>query len=225
MKYQWILFDADETLYDFPSFEGLKRTLAPYGIDLTPQELEDYEKINQPLWIKYQQQKLDIQDLKRLRFMNFSERTGIDPLRLNDEFGEHMANVSKPLPNTMETLELLKNKVFMGIITNGCVAMQELRLAKTHTANFFKFVLSSEEAGIPKPNSEIFAQAFQKMQQIKPVNKNQILMVGDSLSSDIAGGNAFGVDTCWLNRNDNPEDFTIKPTYTIKNISELIFLL
>ncbi|VEJ08916.1 pyrimidine 5'-nucleotidase [Actinobacillus delphinicola] len=222
MKYKWILFDADQTLFSFSSYQGLVNVCAKYGMDFTKQDFEEYENINQPLWLQYQQQKIDVNQLKCYRFQNLSKKIGIDPLQINAELMDQMATLSPAYRETIPMLEKLHGKVNMGIITNGFASMQQARLDFTKTAKFFDLLIISEEVGVPKPQTGIFSAAFDQIQQRFPVQKSQILMVGDSLSSDIAGGNAFGFDTCWLNQHQQTSPEHIKPTFEITNISDLV---
>lgn len=219
MKYQWILFDADETLYSFNSYLGLKPMLARYGIDFTPQDYADFQSINQPLWVAYQNQEITAKELQMTRFAKLAEQTGQDPLALNQELMAEMALASKPLDNTLEMLNQLKGKVKMGIITNGFRALQRKRLENTHTTDFFELVVVSEDVGVAKPDQRIFDYAFEKMGEI---DKSKVLMVGDTLASDILGGNRSGIDTCWFNPTAKQNDTAIQPTYEIRSILTLV---
>ncbi len=219
MKYQWILFDADETLFSFNSYLGLKAMLVRYGIEFSEADYEAFQAINKPLWVAYQNKEITIQELQTTRFAKLAEQTGKDPLALNKELMAEMAIVSKPLPNVMEMLNALYGKVKMGIITNGLDALQQKRLENTGTTKFFEMVVVSEVVGVAKPNAKIFEYAFE---QIGDVDKSQILMVGDTLSSDILGANGVGIDSCWFNHIGENNTTEIKPTYEITDIKQLI---
>lgn len=219
MKYQWILFDADETLYSFNSYLGLKPMLARYGIDFTLQDYADFQSINQPLWVAYQNQEITARELQITRFAKLAAQTGQDPLALNQELMAEMALASKPLENTLEMLNLLKDKVKMGIVTNGFRALQRKRLENTFTTDFFELVVVSEDVGVAKPDKRIFDYAFEQMGKI---DKSKILMVGDTLASDILGGNQSGIDTCWFNPTAKHNDTDIQPTYEIRSILTLV---
>ncbi len=219
MKYQWILFDADETLFSFNSYLGLKAMLARYGIKFSEADYDAFQAINKPLWVAYQNKEITIQELQTTRFAKLAEQTGKDPLALNKELMAEMAIVSKPLPNVMEMLNALYGKVKMGIITNGLDALQQKRLDNTGTTKFFEIVVVSEVVGVAKPNAYIFESAFE---QIGDVDKSQILMVGDTLSSDILGANGVGIDSCWFNHTGENNTTEIKPTYEITDIKQLI---
>lgn len=219
MKYQWILFDADETLFSFNSYLGLKAMLVRYGIEFSEADYDAFQAINKPLWVAYQNKEITIQDLQTIRFAKLAEQTGKDALDLNKELMAEMAIVSKPLPNVMNMLNALYGKVKMGIITNGLEALQQKRLENTGTTKFFETVVVSEVVGVAKPNAKIFEYAFEK---IGNIDKSQILMVGDTLSSDILGANGVGIDSCWFNHTGENNTTEIKPTYEITDIKQLI---
>lgn len=219
MKYQWILFDADETLFSFRSFGGLQKVLARYGLEFNEQDYAAFQAVNQRLWIAYQNQEIDAEGLQRQRFSRLAALTGEDPLKLNALLMEEMALLSLPLENTVATLQALQGKCKMGIITNGFNAMQQKRLNNTQTAPFFELLVVSENVGIAKPDKRIFEYAFAQMGN---VDKRRILMVGDTLSSDIVGGQNAGIDTCWFNPHQKPNDSDVRPTYEIHSMLQLI---
>lgn len=219
MKYQWILFDADETLFSFRSFGGLQKVLARYGLEFNEQDYATFQAVNQRLWIAYQNQEIDAEGLQRQRFSRLAALTDEDPLKLNALLMEEMALLSLPLENTVATLQALQGKCKMGIITNGFNAMQQKRLDNTQTAPFFELLVVSENVGIAKPDKRIFEYAFAQMGN---VDKRRILMVGDTLSSDIVGGQNAGIDTCWFNPHQKPNDSDVRPTYEIHSMLQLI---
>lgn len=219
MKYQWILFDADETLFSFYSFDGLKAVLARYGIAFTELDYADFQAVNQPLWVAYQNNEISAETLQRTRFEKLAAQTGQDPLVLNQQLMEEMAWVSKPLVNTVEMLQALHGKAKMGIITNGFKALQQKRLDNTQTGQFFELVAVSEDVGVAKPDPKIFEYAFSLMGEF---DRSRVLMVGDTLASDILGAQNVGIDSCWFNPHGKANDTLIQPTYEIRSIIELI---
>lgn len=219
MKYQWILFDADETLFSFNSFLGLKAMLQRYGIDFTQADYDAFQAVNKPLWVAYQNKEISAEGLQRTRFAQLAEQTGQDPLVLNQELMAEMALVSVPLENVREMLEALHGKVKMAIITNGFNALQQKRLQNTDTLHFFDTVIVSEKVGVAKPDPRIFEAAFAEMGEF---DKRKVLMVGDTLSSDVQGGINVSIDTCWFNPAGVANDTGIQPTYEIRSILDLI---
>lgn len=219
MKYQWILFDADETLFSFNSYLGLKSMLARENIAFSVDDYAQFQAVNKPLWVEYQNQAITAEQLQRIRFEKLSRQTGKDPLTLNKELMAEMALVSLPLKDTVAMLNALSGKVKMGIITNGFDSLQQKRLENTHTATFFEFVVASEIAGVAKPDPHIFNVAFEKMGEFDP---KKVLMVGDTLASDIQGGINVGIDTCWFNPESAKNETAIRPTYEIQSMLSLI---
>lgn len=219
MKYQWILFDADETLFSFNSYLGLKAMLERDGIAFSLEDYAAFQAVNQPLWVKYQNKEITAEELQYIRFEKLSQQTGRDPFMLNQALMAEMAVVSQPLENVKQMLEALYGKVKMAIITNGFDSLQQKRLENTGTAKFFDVVVSSEKVGVAKPDPLIFEAVFAEMGEFDP---KKVLMVGDALASDIQGGINVGIDTCWFNPKLKVNDTAIQPTYEIHSMLELI---
>ncbi|QLB20153.1 noncanonical pyrimidine nucleotidase, YjjG family [Vespertiliibacter pulmonis] len=219
MKYQWVLFDADETLFSFNSYLGLKAIFSRENIDFSIEDYNAFQAVNQPLWVQYQNKEITAEELQRIRFEKLSQKTGKDPRVLNQELMEEMAVVSQPLEHVQTMLEALSHKVKMAIISNGFESLQHKRLVNTNTLHFFDIVMTSERAGIAKPDPLIFEAVFDQMGK---VDLNRVLMVGDTLSSDIQGGINVGIDTCWYNPEEKLNELNIKPTYEIRSMLELI---
>lgn len=210
MQYDWILFDADETLFSFDAFAGLKAMFKELDVDFTEQDFAEYQAVNKPLWVKYQNGEITAKQLQEDRFLVWANRLDIAPAELNRRFLNAMADVCQPLEGVREILPLLAQKAKLGIITNGFVQLQQIRLEKTGLREYFEWVVISEEVGVAKPDVAIFKHAFQLMGD---PDKSRILMVGDNAGSDILGGINAGIDTCWLNVDGKslPED--IEPTF------------
>ena len=219
MRYNWVLFDADETLFSFNSYLGLTSMLKRYGIDFSREDYDAFQAVNKLLWVAYQNNEITAQDIQMRRFAKLAEQTGVDQIKLNQELMAEMAKVSKPLDGVMEMLEALHPKVKMGIITNGFTELQQQRLQNTQTEKFFDIVVVSEQIGVAKPDRKVFDYAFSQMDDL---DKTKILMVGDTLASDILGGYNSGIDTCWFNHANLENDTKIQPTYEIKDIRELV---
>ena len=219
MRYNWVLFDADETLFSFNSYLGLTAMLKRYGIDFTREDYDAFQAVNKLLWVAYQNNEITAEDIQMRRFAKLAEQTGVHQIQLNQELMAEMAKVSKPLDGVMEMLETLYPEVKMGIITNGFTELQQHRLQNTQTEKFFEIVVVSEQIGVAKPDRKVFDYAFSQMDKL---DKTKILMVGDTLASDILGGYNSGIDTCWFNHANLVNDTKIQPTYEIKDIRELV---
>lgn len=222
MKYSHILFDADETLFSFNAFEGLKQALSKYGVHFTVQHYQEYQSVNAPLWQDYQAGKIDAATLQITRFAAWAEHLNVSPQQLNEDFLSAMATICKPLPGAYSLLNYLENKASLSIITNGFAALQERRLAQTGLTDKFDLMVISELIGVAKPHPDIFEHTLSRLGQ---PDKRNVLMVGDTPSSDILGANQFGIDSCWLRHDKQICPHNIKPTYTVSSLTELEHLL
>lgn len=218
MKYQWIFFDADDTLFSFDAFAGLQKLFSDYGVDFQRNDFEEFQRINKPLWVQYQNAEITAEQLQVTRFASWAKKLNKKPVELNDHYLTAMADICKPLEQVVETLEVLKERANLGIITNGFTTLQKLRLEKTGLADWFQFVTISEEVGIAKPDPRIFEYS---LELAKVKDRSQVLMVGDNLDSDILGGHNANIDTCWLHYN-RVNNSNIKPTYSIGCFDKLL---
>lgn len=222
MQYQWILFDADETLFHFDAFAGLKLMFNRFDIDFTLTDFEIYQRVNKPLWVDYQDGVISAAELQTKRFIEWGERIGVTAQHLNSEFLKAMAEICDLLPGAKTLIEDLAGKASLGIITNGFTELQTVRLEKTGLLNAFHHVIISEEVGIAKPDVGIFDHALTRMNNPE---RSQVLMVGDNPHSDILGGLNAGLDTCWLNATEQERPDGITPHYEVKSLTELHRLL
>ncbi|MEH0665044.1 pyrimidine 5'-nucleotidase [Vibrio scophthalmi] len=222
MKYDWILFDADDTLFHFDAFKGMQLMFSRKGVVFTEQDYDHYQAINKPLWVKYQEGKINADELKHTRFVEWAQKLNTTTAELNRAFLEAMADICTLLPGAKELMEALNGRAKLGIITNGFTELQAIRLERTGMSEYFEHVIISEEVGVAKPDLAIFAHAHEKMAQ--PC-KSKVLMVGDNPHSDILGGINFGIETCWLNTHRLPNVEGITPNYTVESLFDLKAIL
>ncbi|WP_029591291.1 pyrimidine 5'-nucleotidase [Franconibacter pulveris] len=222
MKWDWILFDADETLFTFDAFGGLQRMFLDYSVTFTAEDYQDYQAINKPLWVDYQNGTITALQLQHQRFESWAERLNVPASDLNRAFLNAMAEICAPLPGAVSLLDSLKGKAKLGIITNGFTALQQIRLERTGLRDYFDLIVISEEVGVAKPDPRVFDYALARMGNPP---RERVLMVGDTAESDILGGINAGIATCWLNHHGRtlPED--IAPLYQVTSLSELEQLL
>ena len=222
MNWDWIFFDADETLFTFDSFGGLQRMFLDYSITFTAEDFQDYQAVNKPLWVDYQNGAITALQLQHQRFDVWAERLSVTPGSLNDAFLNAMAEICAPLPGAVSLLDSLKGKAKLGIITNGFTALQQIRLERTGLRDYFDALVISEEVGVPKPDPRIFDYALTLAGN---PDRSRVLMVGDTAESDIRGGNNAGLATCWLNAHNRELPEGINPTWTVASLDELEQLL
>ena len=222
MNWDWIFFDADETLFTFDSFGGLQRMFLDYSVTFTDEDFQDYQAINKPLWVDYQNGAITALQLQHQRFQSWADRLNVAPGDLNNAFLNAMAEICAPLPGAASLLTALKGKAKLGIITNGFTALQQIRLERTGFRDYFDLLVISEQVGVAKPDPKIFDYA---LAQAGNPDRSHVLMVGDTAESDIKGGNNAGLATCWLNAHGRALPEGIHPTWTVTSLNELEQLL
>ncbi|GAL56779.1 pyrimidine 5'-nucleotidase [Pseudescherichia vulneris] len=218
MNWDWIFFDADETLFTFDSFSGLQRMFLDYSVTFTAEDFQDYQAINKPLWVDYQNGAITSLQLQHQRFQSWADRLSVQPGDLNSAFVNAMAEICAPLPGAVSLLNALQGKCKMGIITNGFTALQQIRLERTGLRDHFDLIVISEQVGVAKPHPHIFDYA---LEQAGNPARSRVLMVGDTAESDILGGMNAGLATCWLNAHNRTLPEGINPTWTVTSLSEL----
>jgi YjjG family noncanonical pyrimidine nucleotidase len=221
-NYEWILFDAEGTLFDFDLFRILHHMFAERHVNFTPQDFSQYQNLNKQLWTKYQTHKMTAHQLLHNRFQSWADKLKTKTEVLNSAYFQTMANLCVPNEHVVELLEKLHPNTKLGIITNGFTELQDLRLEKTGLKEFFEVVIVSQEVGIAKPHAKIFEYAIEKMGNPAPGN---VLLVGDNIRSDIGGGNNAGFDTCWYNVDKSTAPQNIKPTYEVASFAALDALI
>lgn len=227
MKYEIIIFDADETLFDFKKSEreAFKNTMLEFGVDYEPKyHLKIYQDINTAIWKEFEEGLITQEKLKTDRFRRLSEAINMDfdANELAKSYMNHLADGSFLLEGAIALIESLKEKYKLLIVTNGLTHVQNKRIKKSIIAHHFEDIVISEEVKVSKPNPKIFEIALKNFNH---VDKSKVLMVGDSLTSDIQGGINFEIDTCWYNPNKIRNMKNIKPTYEISSFDELRDLL
>lgn len=219
VAYQYILFDLDDTLFDFPADQALALALQHYSVTLTAELLADYQALNHALWQQYNVGEIDAQTLKAARFSVLAPLAGTDPLTLNARFLQEILACSQPLRGVEQTLSRLHGRVGLGIITNGFADVQRARLNRSRLDRYFDFMLISEEEGVTKPDPRIFLSALTRMPD---VSAEDVLMVGDNPGTDVAGATAAGMDSCWFNLRH--QRIAVQATHVIEEFEQLLGL-
>lgn len=216
--WDWILFDADDTLFHFDAFAGLQRLFQQYDVHFTDIDYHEYQSVNQPLWTDYQNGAITALQLQHQRFQGWADKLSVTPMDLNNGFLAAMAELCVPLKGAVNLLNTLKGHVKMGIITNGFTALQQARLEHTGFLGYFDLLVISEQVGHAKPHPAIFDYAFSQMGNPP---RDRVMMVGDNPASDILGGMNAGLKTCWLNADNRPLPEGIAPTWQVASLEEL----
>ncbi len=223
MRYQWILFDADDTLFDYAKAEeqALESAFTAFGVTLETGHVELYQEINHRIWQSFERGEITLPELKIRRFEQLFEAAGLEgnPARFSASYLEGLAQGTYLIDGAEQVVHDLHGRIGMVIVTNGIQDVQRPRLAGSTLNGCFADMVISEEIGIAKPEPGIFDAAFSKMGN---PDKHDVLIVGDSLTSDIRGGSNYGIDTCWYNPERKPRVNDVTITYEIHQLSEVV---
>jgi 2-haloacid dehalogenase len=226
VKYKWFLFDADGTLFDYDKAEGeaLRRTFEAFGFEFAPSHAETYRRINSEIWLQFEQGRISQERLRTRRFELLFEalQVGCDPVAFSSRYLRNLAEGSELIDGAEEVVRSLQSQAGLMIITNGLADVQRPRFARSAIGDCFVDIVISEEVGAAKPHKKIFDVAFEKMDGPK---KEDVLIVGDSLTSDIKGGNNYGIDTCWFNARRQPREGDVEIRHEIADLRELLNLV
>lgn len=226
MPYTWLLFDADGTLfaYDGAEEEALQNVFAHYQLPFDEVVAETYKRINQGMWRRLEEQTITLMDLRWQRFADLFDELEIqqDSLAFSKTYLHYLGQSAHLIPGTLEVLDKLRGRYRMAIITNGINDVQQSRIRLSGLGRYFPFVFTSEAIGVFKPARGFFDAVFAGIGQ--PAKEN-VLVIGDSLSSDIAGGVGYGLDTCWYNPRGEQDKNGYPITYEIRELRELLEIL
>lgn len=226
MGYQTLLFDLDDTLLDFKAAEknALTILLEETGVEPVTENIQQYSKINQRFWNLYEKGKIDRNKLLSQRFEDFFGIHGqnVDGTEMDRRFRSHLEEGHFLIEGCVELLDELKQSFELYAVTNGVSKTQYRRLTDSGLLPYFKNIFVSEDTGYQKPMPEYFDYVFHR---IPAFSHSNALIIGDSLTSDITGGNKAGIDSCWFNPEKQENLLNIEPTYQIQRLSELHHIL
>lgn len=200
MHYATLLFDLDHTLLDSDESERLayQHTMATIGLAEPGTYFDRYVAINRAMWNAVEAGDMQPSEVRHRRFERFTSELGIDadPYEMAEAFVWGLGNFGELYDGAREVLESLAEGATLAMVTNGLSDVQRTRIDRLDLGGYFQTVIISSEVGVTKPRPEIFDLAFDGLGRPDP---STALMIGDSLTSDIAGGHGYGVDTCWYN--------------------------
>ncbi len=224
MKYTWLLFDADDTLFDFPKAESnaLRWTFEQLRLPYFSGYAQIYKRCNQLVWEKFERGEVTSVELRTLRFRLLFDELGLtaDPETVSPVYLQNLALGSDLLEGAGELMRALEGHFRLALVTNGLADVQRPRLARSALRDSFAHVFISEEMGVAKPESGFFDLVFRAL---GGPPKSEVLIIGDSLTSDMAGGINYGIDTCWYNPKGKPTGLPV--TCQVQHLSEILKIL
>ena len=227
MIYKFLLFDLDHTLLDFDTAEdvALTQLLKEEGVEDIKAYKNYYVPMNKALWKDLEQKKITKQELVNTRFAKLFAHFGIekDGAYLAERYQFFLSKQGQIFPGVEDLLKKLIHQGFeLYAATNGITFIQTGRLEQSGIAPYFKEIFISEQLHTQKPDAAFYEKIGSR---IPDFDKNQTLMIGDSLSADIQGGNNAGIDTIWYNPHHLENKTLAKPTYEVDSYQALLEIL
>jgi len=224
-RYDILLMDADGTLFDFIKAEAtaLEGAFGDLELPFSPEVLSLYHDINDRLWKCLEKGEVTRDELVRLRFRRLFDALKLpdapDAAIMNKSYIENLSRCGFLLEGAYDVCEKLSSLCRLFIITNGLLKVQTGRFADCPISRFFEKIFISEQLGFNKPKKQYFDAVADAIPGYDPA---RVLVVGDSLSSDIQGGINAGLDVCWFNPGGIKNGTSLKPDYEIKALDELL---
>lgn len=222
MKYKILLFDLDDTLLDFAANEddSLSKLFKQHGYTLTDEVFQLYASVNRQLWADYENGVIELREVLNSRFSKTMTKLGVsvDGTEWEDQYREHLGNGCQLVKGALEVCQSLSKSHRLYVVTNGVAKTQLKRLKQAGLYEYFEAIYDSQSIGFQKPTIEFFDYVIS---HIEDFNKSEALIIGDSLNTDIRGGNLAGIDTCWMKGKTQMSSTEIQSTYTITRLDEL----
>ena len=224
LKYKFLLFDLDHTLLDFDAAEDIALTqlLEEEGVEDIQTYKDYYVPMNKALWKDLEQKKITKAELIKTRFAKLFAHSVIekDGAYLAERYQFFLSKQGQTFPGVEDLLKKLISKGYeLYAATNGVTYIQTGRLEQSGIAPYFKEIFISEQLHTQKPDAEFYEKIGAR---IPNFDKNQTLMIGDSLSADIQGGNNAGIDTIWYNPHHLENKTQAQPTYEVDSYQALL---
>lgn len=221
-RYDFLLLDADDTIFDFLRCEesALKKALDAAGLPSGREIIDGYSEINLKYWKMLERREITKERLMYARFEEFAAHFGFDTdtCALAEGYASSLAYQHFLFPGALECCRELAKDRELYIITNGIGPVQEKRISDSGLMSYVKDVFISDYIGAVKPSPEYFRKASER---IPGFDREAALVVGDSLSSDIRGGIGAGIDVCWVNPDGTPAPDGMKINYVIDRFVRL----
>lgn len=226
-KFTTILWDVDGTLLDFLYSQkyAITKCFRTAGRDITEEQIKRYSQINDDYWRRLELGEITKDQLLTGRFATLFEEYKIKDIDLAvfaKEYQEALGSVFSFIDDSLTICKALQEKVRQYVITNGVTATQMNKLKLSGLVEAMDGIFISEQIGTPKPAKEFFDYC---LKHIEEKDKSKLLIVGDSLSSDIKGGVLSGIPTCWYRPEGAINDTPYHPDYEISDLHMLYDIL
>lgn len=223
MKYKYLLFDLDNTLWDFDLSQriALENLLKAEEVEDIESYIDYYNIVNKDLWLRLEKKEITREYLVENRFKLLFKKFGkeVDGNDFARKYEKQLGQEAHSFSGSEKTLKLLTlNGYEIYAATNGLSKIQRSRLSNSSLSQYFKEVFISEEMDCQKPDVEFYEYIYEKVN----ANKYEMLMIGDSENADIQGAMNFGIDSVLVTKN---LDINTNATYKINRIEDLVDIL
>lgn len=219
-----ILWDVDGTLLNFPAAEkcAILACFARFGLgECTDAMLADYSEINRKYWKMLERGELTKPQVLEGRFYEFFGKYGLNTAvvpAFNREYQVRLGDTVVFNDDAYALVQRLAGRVKQYAVTNGTRVAQERKLRASGLDALLDGVFISELVGAEKPMQGFFDAVFTAIEQYA---KDEMLIVGDSLTSDMRGGNNAGIRCCWYNPEAQPGDVSLRIDHEIRDLREV----
>lgn len=223
-----ILWDVDGTLLDFPAAEkaAIEKCFEVFSLgNCTDEMLADYSIINSRYWKMLENGEMTKPEILVGRFREFFGKYSLDVScaeAFNEEYQMRLGDTVVFYETALQTVNALKGKVLQCAVTNGTKVAQDRKLKNSGLDKLFDYIFISDVLGVEKPNKAFFDKVFDVIGKFSP---NEVMIVGDSVTSDIRGGKNAGIITCLFDPSGTKSTGEIKPDYTVNRISDVLDVL
>ncbi len=222
-KYRGVLFDADNTLFDYDraESEALEETLSAAAPGVPRgQAVDTFRRINSRYWKRFEAGEVDAAGLRSGRWTDLFAALGAsgDPARAATSYVTALSGKAHLLPGAAEAVRALAQQAALCLVTNGLSLVQRGRLARSGLADFFSAVLISEEIGMAKPDPRFFRAAGEAL-GLAPAD---LLCVGDNPVADVAGARAAGIEAWWFSPNGAPWPGPGEAPHVVRDLAEIL---
>ena len=227
-RFDILLWDVDGTLLDFIAAEkaAVQTLFREFGLgECTDEMVERYSRINKEYWERLERGELSKPEILVRRFADFFASEGLDASKapeFNEQYQVRLGDTVVFCDDSYELLSSLRGRVKQYAVSNGTVVAQTRKLRRSGFDRLLDGVFLSEELGYEKPATEFFDQVFAA---IGEPDRERVLIVGDSLTSDITGGNRAGIRTCWYNPKGEPNLTAAHADYEIRDLPGILDII
>ncbi len=225
-RYRYLFFDLDNTLFDFNEAErqAFEKVCMVYGIRFCPELFAFYHAVNDALWKSLERGEVTQKDLQTRRFEEVCrqvKKTDVCCEEMNRDYRNFLAECSVMVPGALNVVQGLSETCTICLVTNGVSKTQRKRLQGSPLMEVVSEVFISEEVGFHKPQKEFFDYVLEKT----GAGRQEALVIGDSVTSDILGGKNAGIDTCLYDPLGKGYPEEIRPDFTIRKLDELFVIV